>query len=61
LSAPLVAGAIARYKAARPNASADVVRAWLLSEEASRAQNDPVFGFKGDRDNQPERVLWLGG
>ena len=60
LASPLVAGAVARFKAGRPNASPDVVRDWLLSDEASRAQDDPDIGIVGDRDNYPERVLWLG-
>ncbi len=58
-SAPHVAGAVARYKAERPHASARQVRDWLLSEKASRPQSDPE-GFTGDPDNRPEPVLWLG-
>ena len=60
LAAPHVAGAVARYKADRPNASARSVRDWLLSDKASQPQGSP-FGFTGDDDGSPERVLWLGG
>jgi subtilisin family serine protease len=60
LAAPHVAGAVARYKADRPNASARSVRDWLLSDKASQPQGSP-FGFTGDDDGSPERVLWLRG
>jgi len=63
LAAPHVAGAVARYKAERPNASEGKVRAWLLSDKASREQSEPEgFDPSTDPDRRfAERVLWLGG
>lgn len=57
-AAPHVTGAIARYKADHPRASAATVRTWLLTV-ASRPQDSPE-GFTGDIDGSPERVLYLG-
>ena len=60
MAAPHVAGAIALYLKKRPQAKPEEVRAWLLSDAASRPQSSPQ-GFSGDPDSFPERVLYLGG
>lgn len=59
MASPHVAGAVALYIGANPDATPAQVRDWLLTE-ASVPQTDPSYGFAGDVDAQPEPALYVG-
>ena len=59
MGAPHVIGALARFKARQPRASADAARDRLLSDTGSKPSGSP-FGLSGPDGRLPGRVLYLG-
>ena len=55
MASPHVAGAMALIKAKHPEYTPDQVYKALLGN--AKPQNDPDWGFKGDKDNSPEPML----
>jgi subtilisin family serine protease len=60
MASPHVAGALALFKAGRPNADANDARAWLLSDAASQGATSGS-GFTGRAQPQLPRVLFVEG
>jgi subtilisin len=58
MAAPHVTGAAAIYLDMNRSAAPANVRTWLLGNASPQSSEE---GFTGDRDSQPEPLVWLGG